>query len=152
MKRSPLLILGLGAAVFLSCTLSGCASYAPAFIPADIDADNSARQSIDHGEAPMESADQRRVIKVGQEVRIFTSGGNKVVGEVVRLSSETVVVGKIGNYGPEETSVAVINIVKIESRYSSRAVSWSFGVVGVIVIGFTVLAALVTTGGGFGSN
>lgn len=97
-------------------------------------------------------SDKVRIVEVGHEVKITTKDGETHTGEVLRLSSEVIVLGKVCNYGVCETLIEVSDIVELKSRYASQVALASGAVVGVVTGFIAVLTALLVASGGFGSN
>ncbi|MFT5232626.1 MAG: putative small lipoprotein YifL [Candidatus Krumholzibacteriia bacterium] len=72
---------------FLIFTLSGCASYAPAYLPAEAPlAEEDSKPSQTDGEINTLHDENARVVKVGQEVKITTNDGENQIGAVLPVT------------------------------------------------------------------
>jgi hypothetical protein len=101
--------------------LPGCTSYQPAVMS---------------GAASMteENATRRLVVEVGDQVRMTTTAGQVVSGEVISLSGTEVVLGKLGNYGPEELNLPLSEIQYVEVEKVAGPMGFLGGTVAVVFI------------------
>ena len=93
--------------ITLCAFLSGCATYQPI---------------TESGTVPnLEPRGRTQNITEGSNVRVTLLSGEKFIGKVTRLTSETLVLGSRGNYGHEDVAVAIADIELIEVRIQSDA-------------------------------
>lgn len=115
--------------------MAGCASYNPGSFP----------QPPPEPEVPKDPVE----IRVHSVVRLVTTDGGKYSGEVVRVSSSALAIGKVGNYGYEELVFPRNRIASIEVRKESKAATYLIAGIGAVALGFFSLVALVAASGGF---
>jgi len=124
--------------------LSGCASYRPATMPSGTDPALSVEvqeKSFAEVQASPTKGDGEKV-RVGNEVRIELIDGVRIEGEVLRLSEEEIVVGKVGNYGLEKISIRADEIAVLETRHESGGANIVAGGMAVIIVAFLATIAL----------
>lgn len=86
--------------------ISGCASYRTASFPAATPGGAASRPD-------------EIVISENANVRLTLNNGQAMSGEVVRISQDEIVLGKVGNYGFAETVIKASDIKTIEVESSS---------------------------------
>ncbi|MCA9233297.1 MAG: hypothetical protein KDA57_21815 [Planctomycetales bacterium] len=121
-KGSALLVV----AVF---SVTGCSGYRTGVLP----------------NSEIHASEKSAAVQVGQRARITLVSGRVVEGQVQRVSSEEIVVGKVGNYGFEEYSVAAdeISVLEVEGGSSGDK---AIGMAGLIVVaGIGLLLVAVST-------
>jgi hypothetical protein len=74
------------------------------------------------------------VVEVGMEVRVLLRSGEDQRGEVVQLGEQSLVLGRVGNYGFQETETLYVDIVKIEVESAPQWAAVGLGVVGVTLV------------------
>lgn len=123
--------------VLLCLVVSSCTSYRVAVLPGSLSYVNHS------GDA--------RIVGSGANVRILLHSGEIVKGEVVRATTDELVLGRAGNYGVEEDVYPASDIQKIELEVVTPG-----GQAAVIV--FVSVSALLIYGlatmpeSGFGGN
>jgi len=80
----------------------------------------------------------RSEVPVGKRVTVHLVGGDRITGDVVDVTPDGLTLGKAGNYGWEETSIASDQIVRIEIQEVT-----GFTRVMLVVTGVAVAAVLV---------
>ena len=116
------------AGVTLCAFVSGCSSYRSASLPRT--------DPVDVEEARVEET------KIGHSARITLLSGEVITGEVSSVTSSSIKVFRVGNYGLEESTVAASDIAGIEVEHSSKTAEIvALSVTGVIVIG-TIIGVL----------
>nr|MEE4269989.1 hypothetical protein [Candidatus Krumholzibacteria bacterium] len=118
--------------------LPGCTSYQPAVM--------SGGASLTE-----ENATWRLVVEVGDQVRMTTTAGQVVSGEVISLSGTEVVLGKLGNYGPEELNLPLSEIQYVEVEKVAGPMGFLGGTVAVVLIVAGSLVFFIGLTGGIGS-
>ena len=88
---------------------------------------------------PDASDPERPAVEDGQDVTVVLVDSVRVVGEVLAITPDTLLIGKGGNYGWEETALPLEQIVRIETR-ESTGLTRGFMVIGAVV---TAVALLV---------
>ena len=121
-------------ACLIATQICGCTSYKPGVFP-----------SYDSKQEPHEKPVE---IRVGAEVQIEMTNGEKCSGEVIRFSETELTFGMTGNYGLEERTIDRANIAHIEVRKESGAATVAATTVGVLVIVFVALGVLAVVTGG----
>ena len=115
--------------------IAGCASYNPGSFP-------KPPPEPEEPEEPIE-------IRKGSMVRLVTTDGGQYSGEVVRVSTSALAIGKVGNYGYEELIFPRGRIASIEVRKESGVATALVVSVGVVTAAFIGLAVLIAASGGF---
>lgn len=88
---------------------------------------------------PEQEQDQGvRILAVGNFVRIETTTGEVFLGEAIKVTNDSVTLGRIGNFGYEETTIASSDIDVIELDGGDTA----FTAVAAILIAAAVLPAI----------
>ncbi len=86
---------------------------------------------------PSNTAEEIRFVRERSTVRVELRSGDVVKGEVSRVSEDSIVIGRVGNYGYEETVYSRSEIGKIEV-YDPSFWSTVLVVVGVATLGATI--------------
>ena len=120
MFRKPILL------IVLATFVSGCAGYRNSYLPSE---------GLSN-ELPISSEE---IVQVGQVGRIFLKNGTSISGTITEVSAESVIVGKVGNYGFEETLILATDIERIEVESRSPMDPLMTGLVGTIVIGLSAI-------------
>jgi hypothetical protein len=97
----------------------------------------TATRFSNHPNPTDESTKSRDSLVIGRNVRLELLSGSVVSGEVKSISNDSVMIGRTGNYGYEETNVILDQIAIIE--YDDDGSAWT----GVAILGafIAVLAA-----------
>lgn len=85
------------------------------------------------------------------DVRVLLRSGVVHKGEVLGLDGKTLVLGKVGNYGFEETEILFVDINKVEVESASEMASAGVRTVGttmVVLAGFITLVFLAAVANG----
>jgi hypothetical protein len=118
------------AAVVLVAFVSGCASYRPASLSLDEAADAGATV---HDE-----------VEAGQKVRLTLVSGEVIEGEVASVTEDGLTVGRSGNYGYTERTVAANEIALLEIQsWSSGSKIAVYTAAGVFVVGALAVGLFV---------
>jgi len=122
-KFVPVILIAL-----LFPLIPGCAGYHPVPLPNDPSSSS---------EIPTEGAES---LSVGDDVRITLLSGDVLQGEVVGLTPDVVTIGKPGNYGWVETTVAYRDMQGLEAVREPLGMRVLFGATStVFVVGAVVL-------------
>lgn len=115
MMRSSILRL---VPLLLVLAATGCTAYHPGVLPPGEPEAPAPRVAHD-GEIPTTSlapSEAPRVVAAGSQVRIVMKDGSTVSGEVLRVATDRVVMGKATNYGLEETEIVAADMESLEIR------------------------------------
>ncbi len=116
------------AAITLCAFASGCSSYQSATLPRTDPTDVATAR------------DQE--VKVGQRARVTLVSGEVISGKVRAVTADTITVGRLGNYGITEDSVAASEIARLEIEHSSKTADIvAISAAGVLVVGTIFVAA-----------
>jgi hypothetical protein len=114
--------------VGLLAFMAGCSGFRTAVIPGVDD-------TLDQGkDAP--------VLSEGMVAKVHLLTGETLKGEVVRFDTEVLTIGRVGNYGFEETDVlfSEIEMIEVESiAKGTEGVARAGGVVLMVLAGLLVL-------------
>ncbi len=111
--------------VALVFSVSGCSGYRVSRLPPGASA----------GELNGPAED---VVQAGQTARIIMNNGTSITGSVIEVSSESITLGKVGNYGFEETVVLAAEIERIEIESGSLSSTVIAGVLSVAAVSLLV--------------
>ena len=81
-------------------------------------------------------------LRIGDEVQIETTDGEKLSGEVIRVSENELAISRASNYGFEERTVLRDQIVDIKVREDSTVGSIGLTALGVVLATFVVLMVI----------
>ena len=113
--------------------VSGCSGYRSAVVPGYID--------------PVSPEDSDRPeVAVGRDAKVTLHSGDVHVGEVLRIGEDSLALGRVGNYGVEETEILYQDISKVEVEVGSKPASIavrSVGTLGIVFGGLLILVALL---------
>lgn len=117
------------AAITLCAFAAGCSSYRSVSLPGT--------EPVDVGEAtPVVEA------KTGQSARITLVSGEVITGEVTAVTTDSITVGRPGNYGMKKRTAAASEIARIEVEQSTRATNIvAISVAGVLAVGAFIAAS-----------
>jgi len=110
--------------------LTGCSGMKPATLPTD-PADPPAGQEKIHQ------------VKVGANAVVYLKSGEKVKGEVIKVTPNKIVLGRPSNYGYQEDTYLAADIERIETQKMTKAGSILSGTFATIGITFAVLITLL---------
>ena len=82
---------------------------------------------------------------MGRDAKVTLRSGDVYVGEVLRIGEESLALGRVGNYGVEETEILYQDISKVEVEVGSKPASIavrSVGTLGIVFGGLLILVAL----------
>jgi hypothetical protein len=108
--------------------MAGCSGYRTAVIPGMDD--------------PMEQGKDEPVLSEGMVAKVHLLTGDTLKGEVVRFDTEVLTIGRVGNYGFEETDVlfSEIEMIEVESiAKEAEGVARAGGIVLMVLAGLLVL-------------
>lgn len=125
--------------VGLCFVVTGCSVHRQVFLPGE-----AASTAPDC--APMPP------VKVGMQARVLLRSGQERDGEVLEVSEDAVVLGKVGNYGLERTVIPAGDIISIEIEEPTGFTSAATNVVIFCAAVVTVLLIAVTTSLEWGYN
>jgi hypothetical protein len=118
--------------VALVANLSGCATYIPARLPADM---------AHHGD----NSPRFVPVVVGLPAKATLDSGDVVAGEVTAVTDSSLTIGRAGNYGFQERVVFATELVRLEvedrSSFASASVGAVAAVVVVLTLGIVIIAA-----------
>lgn len=83
-------------------------------------------------------------LSVGDHVRLEMNSGEVIEGRVERISSETATIGRVTNYGYEESTIELADICSVEGESFKWAAFKAFFLL-------TVVAVLLTLGNMYGA-
>ncbi|MDX2474934.1 MAG: hypothetical protein QNL91_14665 [Candidatus Krumholzibacteria bacterium] len=118
--------------------VTGCSGYRAAVVPGFSD-------------PTLPAGPDSPVVEVGMDVRVLLRSGVVHKGEVLGLDGKTLVLGKVGNYGFEETEILFVDINKVEVESASEMASAGVRTVGttmVVLAGFITLVFLAAVANG----
>jgi hypothetical protein len=115
--------------VGLLAFVSGCSGYRTAVIPG---VDDPFEQPPD--DAP--------VLAEGMQAKVHLLTGETLEGEVVGFDSEILTIGRVGNYGFEETNISFTEVARVDVEAISKATGGVARAGGTVLM---VLAALLVT-------
>ncbi len=88
--------------------------------------------------------------KTGQSARITLVSGEVITGEVTAVTTDSITVGRPGNYGMKKRTAAASEIARIEVEQSTRTTNIvAITVAGVLAVGAFVAASY---GAGMGAG
>ncbi len=103
--------------------LTGCSGYKTAVVPGT----GNPSQPLDPT-AP--------VLAEGMVAKVHLLSGETLQGEVVSFDSEYLSIGRVGNYGFEETKILLSDIDRVEVESMPKEASLSLGVAGTLMFVF----------------
>jgi hypothetical protein len=117
-------------AVALLAFLTGCSGYRTAVIP-----------GVDDPSPPQD--DDAPQLSEGMKAKVYLVSGERFEGEVVRYDAEFLTIGRVGNYGFEETAIPHAEIERVEVETISGATSLAGKVFGGLAIAFAAVLVFV---------
>lgn len=119
--------------VGLLAFLAGCSGYRTAVIPGVTD--------------PLEAEDtDAPVLSEGMVAKVYLLTGDILQGEVVSFDSEVLTIGRVGNYGFEETNILFSDIDQVEVESISKETAGPARAGGIVLMVLAGLLVLVMVG------
>lgn len=114
--------------------VGGCASYKQGTFPVNPQYPEEKEETIE--------------IRVGSEVQIELFDGEKISGEVVRVSESELVIGKASNYGYQERTFQRDQMAEVKVRKYAAVATFAVATLGFLAISIAALGALIIATGG----